>query len=363
VRTPRTDHTASVLATGKVLIAGGTPSGGSGPATYLATAELYDPAAGTFADAGSMGTARAYHTASVLRTGQVLLAGGATFGSTILNGTELYDPVAGTFSGGGPMLAPTGRFAHTASVLLSGAVLVVGGVNGGADGPFPVAEIYDPASGWFSASTSVATTSTRERHTATVLSSGRVLVAGGRTNNGPLATAELFNIEDGSPCQTSAPSECASGICEDGICCAAACNRTCRTCAPKTGACVSVTRADDPDTCTGQSTCDSAGACRRKAGQPCTADADCAGRCAAGTCEGTDALGSACTTNDTCASAFCADGGACSDGGCSGQCAPLPTGGGSCAVSTNGPSDAQELMWLGMTLGVVILRRRRRGLP
>jgi hypothetical protein len=77
---PRDFHTATMLLDGKVLVAGGTNVGG-----YLATAELFDPAAGTFVATGSMAVPREYYTATLLPNGNVLIVGG-NFASA-----ELYE--------------------------------------------------------------------------------------------------------------------------------------------------------------------------------------------------------------------------------------------------------------------------------
>jgi len=116
--------TASVLPSGKVLIAGGdSVSGGT-------SAELFDLAAnggaGTFAATGSMATGRAEHTASVLVSGKVLVSGGA-YNIAATASAELYDPGTGTFTATGSMAVK--RSIHTASVLPSGKVLVTGGVD------------------------------------------------------------------------------------------------------------------------------------------------------------------------------------------------------------------------------------------
>src|SRR5262249_39076000 len=111
--TARFRHTASVLGSGKVLVAGGYSG-----AAYNKVAELYDSATGTFAATGSMATARDAHTASVLASGKVLMVGGQ--GGGALNSAELYDPVAGTFAATGALVA--GRYDHTASALGSGKV-------------------------------------------------------------------------------------------------------------------------------------------------------------------------------------------------------------------------------------------------
>jgi Galactose oxidase, central domain/Kelch motif len=203
----RTDHTATVLLDGKVLVAGG--DGASGRA--LSSAELYDPVSGTFSALDAkMDTARADHTATLISgcncpaDGKVLLAGGtsasAGLGST-LRSAELYDPATGKFTATGPMKATRARHSATliASGPLAGNVLIAGGTSDESGGDVATAELYDPSTGQF---TSTGTMSTpREDHSATWLSpsvvtgslAGSVLVAGGSDANASTDSAEVFN--------------------------------------------------------------------------------------------------------------------------------------------------------------------------
>jgi hypothetical protein len=128
-------HTATLLSNGKVLIAGGDGINNNSR-VILANAELYDPAAGTFAATGSMTTVRELHTATLLGDGMVLIAGGDNGANGLsfqtLASAELHDPEAGAFAATGSMTLPMAY--HTATLLPSGMVLIVGGD--------PVAELY-----------------------------------------------------------------------------------------------------------------------------------------------------------------------------------------------------------------------------
>jgi hypothetical protein len=178
-------HTATLLSNGKVLIAGGDGINNNSR-VILANAELYDPAAGTFAATGSMTTARNQHTATLLPSGKVLIAGGADSGITYLASAELYDPAAGTFAATGSMSVT--RVQHTATLLPNGEVLIAGGDDG--LGGRTSAELYDYGSsgGTFTAISNM--TKPRFRHTATLLSNGQVLITGGL---GAGASAELYD--------------------------------------------------------------------------------------------------------------------------------------------------------------------------
>jgi hypothetical protein len=123
-----------LLPNGKVLIAGG----GGGWPLDTATAELYDPDAGTYSATGSMSATRESHTATLLANGKVLMTGGG--GQGFLASAELYDPQTGAFSATGSML--NAHWGQTATLLANGQVLVTGAL--GADTQLPPAELYTP---------------------------------------------------------------------------------------------------------------------------------------------------------------------------------------------------------------------------
>jgi len=182
----------TVLPNGKVLIA-------SEP-----TAELYDPATGTFELTGQMTRGRSDRqpgwaiggTATLLPNGKVLLAGGNIFEMSYLAEAELYDPSTGTFTAIGSM--NKAREAQTATLLPDGTVLIAGGQGWDAidgrccyqTGSRTDAELYDPSSGAF---TSINSMNVRRLwHVATLLNDGRVLITGGVGSSGSIDTAELY---------------------------------------------------------------------------------------------------------------------------------------------------------------------------
>jgi len=190
--TGRAGFTATLLCDGRVLVAGGIS--GSPLSTFLASAEVYNPATGAFAPTGAMAAARQGATATRLRDGRVMVAGGIDASGEALSSAELYDPTTGTFSATGSMTAP--RLGQSAVLLTDGRVLIAGG---GTDAKTAAsAELYDPATGTFSLTGSM--TGIRSGVPSTLLADGRVLIAGGDTSADgiPLPTAELYDPKTGT---------------------------------------------------------------------------------------------------------------------------------------------------------------------
>jgi hypothetical protein len=181
LNTAREYHTSTLLANGLVLIVGGYDNGG-----YVPSAELYNPGTGIFTVTGSLNTAREYHTATLLNDGTVLIAGGYGSGGYV-SSSEVYNPFTGTFTVTGSL--NTAREYHTATLLNDGTVLIAGGYNGSY---LSSAEVYNPSTGAFTVTTGSLNTG-RGFHTATLLNTGMVLLAGGVATSGVLSSAELYN--------------------------------------------------------------------------------------------------------------------------------------------------------------------------
>jgi hypothetical protein len=196
LNTPRVDDTATLLNDGTVLVAGGFSAVGIHSSGPLATAELYNPATGSFTPISSMNIKRGSHTATLLNNGKVLITGGSGGNANIaVASAELYDPTAGTFTPTGSM--NTARHSHTATLLNNGSVLITGGYDVGTSPPNPLAstELYDPTTGTFTPTGSLNTA--RSLHTATLLNNGKVLVVGGLSIS-PLASIELYDPTAGT---------------------------------------------------------------------------------------------------------------------------------------------------------------------
>ena len=180
----RWSHTATKLANGKVLVAGGftDPTTSANAQPVLTSAELYDPATGTWTPTGSMTTRRALHVAQLLPNGKVLVAGGRTCNgppppacnSTFTTNTaELYDPATGAWT---PAASMNSNRTTTSAVLLgNGKVLVPAGFPGGQ----ATAEVYDPAANTWTPTGLL--NIPRARQGAMLLPDGNALVAAGST--------------------------------------------------------------------------------------------------------------------------------------------------------------------------------------
>jgi hypothetical protein len=195
---PRFDFAATMLADGRLLVAGG---GCCTQDRSLASAELYDPDHGTWAATGSLREARDYVVATLLLDGTVLVAGGAyeSTGLHPLGSAELYDSASGSWTATADMGVVRGLF-ETFTLLQDGSVLAAGGTGGG--GWLASAELYDPLTATWTATATM--DGGRTGHTATRLADGTVLVAGGYRSvdaNGagvPMASAELYQPASGN---------------------------------------------------------------------------------------------------------------------------------------------------------------------
>jgi N-acetylneuraminic acid mutarotase len=197
----RFNHTGTLLSDGRVLIAGGRFQYLS-INNVLTNAEIFDPVSGNWTNTGPLNTAREIHTATLLSDGRVLVVGGYNDSIGILNSAELYNPSTGLWTVTAPLNKR--REFHTATLLPNGKVLVAGGAAEVSCGSlFCVniftnsAELFDPVNGAWTLTAPL--NAARGYQTATLLPSGKVLIAGGATNGflgiaAPLASAELHDV-------------------------------------------------------------------------------------------------------------------------------------------------------------------------
>ena len=182
---------------GRILVVGG-----AGPAGPTQASEIYDPATRSSAPTADLRAARTGHSSVLLSDGRVLVAGGLDAAGTPVPSAEIYEPASvrrlpdgtlaqGVWTPAGQLVTP--RAGATATVLTDGRVLVAGG-RAGAGNPVPAAEVFDPAvdraTGWRAVAPMGAG---RASHTATLLATGDVLVTGGESTAGPLASTERFD--------------------------------------------------------------------------------------------------------------------------------------------------------------------------
>ena len=201
---PRWKHTATLLPNGKVIVAGGVNTD-----QVLAGTELYDPATGEWTRTGSLTKGRFDHRATLLPRGQLLVAGGTMAFDTndlavVTASAELFDPNTGIWTPTGMMA--TNRFGFTMTLLPDGKVLAAGGAN--SNGTLSCAEIYDPITQQWTPVNPMNTP--RAGHTATLLPNRKVLVAGGLASQATtpatntLSSAELYDPDTGTWTPTGA---------------------------------------------------------------------------------------------------------------------------------------------------------------
>jgi hypothetical protein len=185
---PRHGPVAAPLPDGRVLVAGGDYNDGTDHP--LASAEVFNPATNAFTPAGDMGVARIRAFAAPLPDGRVLVAGGND-GATRLSSAEVFNPATNAFTPVNDM--ETDRARAAAAPLPDGRVLIAGGTNGA---PLSSASIFDPATNSFSSAGIGAMSTARQAPDAAPLPDGRVLVSGGVYVEGPggyQASAEVFD--------------------------------------------------------------------------------------------------------------------------------------------------------------------------
>jgi len=212
----RNQHTATLLPDGRVLITGGFDG-----SAKLASCEIYDPEAETWSLTASLSVARVLHTATLLEDGRVLVVGGSNPNSRSLKTFEIYDPATGTWTEVEPYTPPDDqgsellypRYAHAATVLTDGNVLVTGGfdsfLTSGLGGDYEkTCELFRPAFGefdWPEPSNVCRMQDRRYCHSSTLLLDGRVLLAGGFNNEGNYLTAvEIYDAAQDT-CIAAAP--------------------------------------------------------------------------------------------------------------------------------------------------------------
>jgi hypothetical protein len=195
--TPRSGHTATLLPNGTVLIAGGGPTiVGTGPLSS-ASAEIYDPGTGKFTATGDMNADRSQHTATLLKNGKVLIAGGYHLDQfrqiSYPAGAELYDPSTRSFA---PIRSMPGPYCDSSTLLADGRVLITS--RDPDHDRVSHASIYDPSTGSFTATASMQFP--RQAHAATLLPDGTVLMTGGTLDNFYNASpfAELYDPSTGA---------------------------------------------------------------------------------------------------------------------------------------------------------------------
>ena len=191
----RSRHAAIRLDDGRVLVIGGNRLAPDQPSLPVASAELFDPVAGSWSPAASMASARLQPTATLLGDGRVLVAGGGADAESATASAEIYDPATDRWTRAAPMTTP--RIEASALLLRTGEVLVAGGASSAAnqDGSFDTAELYDPRTDRWRPTPKMA--AAHAGADSAVLGDGNVLLAGGLDYQGGYGIAvqatDLYN--------------------------------------------------------------------------------------------------------------------------------------------------------------------------
>jgi hypothetical protein len=194
----RAQHTATLLADGRVLVAGGVTATSSGDAARfvaVASAEMYEPRRNTWTPAGPMADARASHTATLLADGSVLVVGGAREQRVELASVERFEPKSGRFQPLLPLLIP--RAQHAAVGLPDGSVVVLGGrarragPHGAVSQVLEAAERFVPATQTWQLLPSM---SEARQRPAALAQGDEVLVIGGQTGTSSTNLLEAWAL-------------------------------------------------------------------------------------------------------------------------------------------------------------------------
>lgn len=199
----RQRHTATALPDGRVVVIGGIVAGAEST-----DSSVFDPATGTWTTAAKLITgyttsglttlSRLDHATALLQTGMVLAvgglvgsywtyAGGSLTAATASSRCDLYDPRMNRWIFATPL--PATRSKHSATTLLDGRVLVVGGLVAGTESSD--CRIYDPAQNLWTAATALS--APRSRHASCLLPSGKVLVLGGSVSGGASSDCQVYD--------------------------------------------------------------------------------------------------------------------------------------------------------------------------
>jgi hypothetical protein len=367
---PRRDFTLAPIAGGKVLAANGWAN--LWPNVDLSQCEVFEPLTGAWASTGASSVARHGAGSAVLKDGRVIVAGGYAVGSSAnVSTATLFSGTTGTWATTSNLSLR--RSFPTLTTMGNGAVLAAGGVLGDGSSPstyYSTVELYNGTS--FLTTSVPAMAVPRYAHTATALPDGTVLIAGGNNALGTLGGAEIFSLSDiGQTCSDNIM--CKTGSCVDGVCCTSACTTACYACSNTLtgvadGTCAPVKVATDPKnsckddgspTCLNNGLCDGAGACQKYpistgcTAQPCTSSSQCTtGYCYDGVCCNTFCSGT-CKACSAAKKGYSVDGlcenvkdgtdpdSECSTAG-SGACASdrVCNGAGTCRVTTEGTTCA-----------------------